>query len=88
MRRSMMLEEGSGGGDDRLEDLCQPAITADPSEEIFNDPSSRQDDEADLTRTLGDAARGGDTFAGISAVGKDAFDKRKAAARVLQQRLA
>ena len=87
----MRVQECSGGGDRDLEVLCEPAIASDPSEEALDDPSAWQDGEADLIGMLvddldDDAGLGGDTLAGISSVGEDAFNEGEDRARGLQKR--
>ena len=66
-------------------------VAADPGKEPLDHPSARQNSKADLIRALGDdfdddAGRGGDAFAGISAISKDPLDERKQAAGGLQER--
>ena len=62
-----------------LEIFGKPSVAADPGKEPLDHPSARQNSKADLIRALGDdfdddAGRGGDAFAGISAISKDPLD--------------
>jgi hypothetical protein len=54
IRRESSSGVDSGRGDRGLEVLCEPAIASDPSEESLDDPSTRQDGEADLIGMLVD----------------------------------
>jgi hypothetical protein len=71
----------------------KPSIAPDPREEPLDDPAARVDGEADLIGVLAhdldrDQRCRGDLFPGISAVGKDAPDKREDAPRDTQKRSA
>ena len=84
------VEEGGRRSDGGLEILGEPSIAVDPGEEALDHPAARQDDEADLIGEFlddfdGDAGGVGDLVASIGAIGEDALDERKEAARDLQQ---
>ena len=81
--------------------FAESPIAPDPSEETLNNPSARQNSEADLIKMLiddlnDDAGCGGNTLAGISPIGEDAvnegedmaggFQKRSAAVAILDTR--
>ena len=76
------VKEGPGGVDAGLEIFGKPSVAADPGKEPLDHPSARQNSKADLIRALGDdfdddAGRGGDAFAGISAISKDPLDEKE-----------
>src|SRR6476619_7380880 len=78
----MRRKECPGGGDCGLKVLCESPIAPDPSEETLNNPSARQNSEADLIKMLiddlnDDAGCGGNTLAGISPSAKTRSMKGK-----------
>ena len=83
-------EEGLGGGDGRLEVLCQPPIAAEPGEEAFDHPAACVDRETGLPLGLADdldtdRARLGRSVAGMGGIGVAELDERPAATRGAQQ---
>lgn len=81
----------SCGVDRGLDVLGEAPVAFDPSEEAFDHPPSRQDDEANLTGEFSDdfdadAGRGMDTVVIISGIGEQLVEKREDRSESLQER--